>query len=304
MRDPGVSTLHSAAQRILHNNILLLLGITAVALCLFVALRSNSDKSSALAAYVLFSAFFAAHICSAIRTNLLVYAFSAPVVYALFTTSAAIPFFYLFRTVLPGSPPPNPNLLDLASSAFVGSGLMEELMKSIPALFGVCLARRLITEGKPLLRRSIPTHGMLIGFAAGAGFVYVDTLYHVLPDSGVYVANTDNSAFSSSGLEGYVHLLERILSGIFSHVLWTSISGFFIGLASRDLRFWPILLTIAWVLPASFHTLWNLSPFLGAWARWIKVLLPMVTFIACFIRARQILSSSDSDVGSAEVYIR
>jgi hypothetical protein len=29
-----------------------------------------------------------------------------------------------------------------------------------------------------------------------------------------------------------------------------------------------------------------------------------VTFIACFIRARQILSGSDSDVGSAEVYLR
>jgi RsiW-degrading membrane proteinase PrsW (M82 family) len=298
MRDTGASSFGSTTSKILHGRIPPLIGTTALALCLFIAMQSNAGKSNVLAAYTLFLFFFAAYVSSAIKTNLLIYPFPPLVVYALFTTPAATPFFYVFRTLLPGSPSPNPSLFSLASSAFIGSGLMEELMKSIPTLIGLGLARHIGHEKLSALR-SMPMQGLLIGFAAGAGFVYVDTLYHVLPGNGVYVANVDNSAFSNSGLEGYLHLLQRALSGVFSHVLWTSVSGFFIGLAARDSRSPATFLAIAWLLPAFFHTLWNLAPFLGNWVRWIKVVFPLLTFIACIVRARQIATSRDPDHASA-----
>jgi RsiW-degrading membrane proteinase PrsW (M82 family) len=300
MCDPEIFPPHSSAVRIPRSTIFFPLGFTALVLVLLVVLKNDADKSGVLTAYLLFWFLFAAYICSGIKTNLIAYIFPGLFVYAEFTTPLATPFFYLFRTVLPGSPPPNPGLFDTVSSTFIGSGLMEELMKALPVLIGLYLAKRPTTFGKSAdgylnsLRCSTPMEGMMVGFAAGAGFVFVDTLYHVVPDSGLYVENPDNFG---NGLDGFVLLCQRVLQGLISHVFWTSISGFFIGLCARHPRYLPILLATAWVLPAGLHTLWNLSPYLGGGTRWIKVGLPLLLFVACFIRARQLDARREARAG-------
>lgn len=291
MPDPETFSPPSSSVRDPGSKILLPLGFTAIVLVLLVVLKDDADKSRALTAYLLFWLLYAAYICSGIKTHLIAYIFPALFVYAEFTTPFARPFFYLFRTLLPGSPSPNPSLLDTVFSTFVGSGLMEEFMKALPVLVGLYLARRPATSGKSAdgylnsLRCSTPMEGMMIGFAAGAGFVFVDTLYHVVPDSGLYVANP---AYFGSGLDGFFLLGQRVLQGLTSHMLWTSISGFFIGLSARHPRYLLISLATAWVLPAGLHTLWNVSPYLGGGARWIKVGLPLLLFVACFIGARRL----------------
>jgi RsiW-degrading membrane proteinase PrsW (M82 family) len=285
MRDPEIIPPGSSTVRIPANAVFFPLGITALVLVLLVALENDADKSRVLTAYLLFWFLHGAFISSGIKINPIAYIFPALFVYAEFTTPFAIPFFYLFRTLLPGTPPPNPRLFDTVSSTFIGSGLMEELMKALPVLIAFYLARRSTASGRSATGYLTPMEGMMVGFAAGAGFVFVDTLYHVVPDSGLYVANSD---YFGNGIGGFVLLSQRVLQGVFSHMLWTGIAGFFIGLAFRHPRFLAILLVTAWFLPAGFHTFWNISAYLGGGARWIKVGLPLLLFVACFVRARQL----------------
>jgi RsiW-degrading membrane proteinase PrsW (M82 family) len=267
-------------------HLILPLGCTAVLFILLVVLRDGGTKGHLLASYGLFWVFYIVYVISGTKTNPVVYFVPALIVVAEFITPFATPFFYLFRTILPGSASSNPTLVQ----TFVGSGLMEELMKSLPALIGLYLAKRLTTSNSPAsgylssFRCSTPIEGMLIGLAAGAGFVYVDVCYHVVPSSGIYEPNAEYPEISPVG---FILLSQRVLSGVVSHIFWTSISGFFIGLCARHSRNLVPLLLAAWLVPAALHTFWNLSPHLGNEGRWLKVVLSSATFLVCFAIARK-----------------
>lgn len=274
---------------ILKSRILFPLCITAAVFVLLALPKDNAGKIQVLTAYVLFLLFYTAYIFSGVQKNLAIYIFPCVIVYAEMTTSIATPFFYVFRTLLPGSASPDPTFLDATATAFFGSGLMEELMKALPALIGLYLARRSAASDVPashldLFRCSTPIEGLLIGLAAGAGFVYVETLYQMVPHTGLYVANPDDYYGS------LVPLFDRIRQGVVGNMARAGISGFFIGLSARHPRSMVVLLAIAWLLPAVLHTLWNLSvyPDLAAAGPWIRSGLSLLVFVACFIGAKRL----------------
>lgn len=286
-QEPQTFPSRASAIKVVGSTIFLL-ALTAIVLGLLIAMKSDAHSGQLCVAYLLFCFFYALHLASGIRVHPVAYILPSLFVYVEFTTPLATLFFYFFRTVLPGSPSTDPSLSNALLSTFIGSGLMEELMKSVPALIGLLLASRPKTAVNSsarllnLLRCSTPMRGMLIGVAAGAGFVFVDIFYQVTPHSGIYVMSQRHFA---GGIEEFTALSQRVVSGITSHVVWTGISGFFIGLSARHPRYLAILLATAWLLPAAFHTVWNVSAFLGEW-RWVKLTLPLPTFVACFLIAK------------------
>jgi RsiW-degrading membrane proteinase PrsW (M82 family) len=295
-----MSASHSSATPALGGRILLPLGFTAIALVALLVLRPETGRNEMLAAYLLFCVFYPVWIATGRTAGLLAYLVPALLVFLEFTTPFAIPFSVVFRSILPGRLPPDPSLADLAVSALVGSGLMEELMKSLPALLGLGLALglepslirlRAAADGSAVLRQidplrcSGPVQGLLIGLAAGAGFVYLDILYQVVPASGVYVPKPEPV---TAGMAGLAELAQHVLSGALSHMVWTGLSGFFIGVAARRPRSAALWLAIAWLLPALLHAFWNVAPHLGSAARWLKVALPLLMAGACVVAARRI----------------
>ena len=116
---------------------------------------------------------------------------------------------------------------------FFGAGLMEELMKAVPALIGLAIALRVpgnaanpqTSRYLDWLRVSSPLEGLMIGLAAGAGFIFVETLFQ-------YVPNTVNTVTKTSGAgsgfaNGFALLLPRVLQGVIGHMAWAGISGYF-----------------------------------------------------------------------------
>jgi RsiW-degrading membrane proteinase PrsW (M82 family) len=288
MRAPEIVPIPSSSG-ILPSRILFPLIVTAVTFVLLTLLKDNAGWTHVVTAYVLFLLFYAAHTYSGIKKTPAIYILPALFVYAEMTTSIATPFFYVFRTLLPGSPSQDPTFLNAIAPAFFGSGLMEELMKAVPALLGLYLARRSTASDAPAnryfdwLRCSTPIEGVLIGLAAGAGFVYVEALYQIVPGTGHFVANPDNY------YAGLVPLLERVRQGVLGNLTRAGISGFFIGLSARYPRSMLALLAVAWFLPALLHTLWNLSPYLdlGAAGSWLKNGVSFSIFAACLVWAKR-----------------
>jgi RsiW-degrading membrane proteinase PrsW (M82 family) len=288
MRDPEIVPIPSSPG-ILTSRILFPLIVTAAALVLLTLLKDTAGRTQLVAAYVLFLLFYAAYIYSGIKKTPALYILPALFLYAEMTTPIATPFFYVFRTLLPGSPSQDPTFLNAITPAFFGSGLMEELMKAVPALLGLYVARRSTASEAPAnryldwLRCSTPLEGILIGLAAGAGFVYVEALYQIVPETGHYAANPDNY------YTGLVPLLERVRQGVLGNMTRAGISGFFIGLSARYPRSMIALLAVAWLLPALLHTLWNLSPYLdlGAAGSWIKNGVSFLVFAACLVGAKR-----------------
>jgi RsiW-degrading membrane proteinase PrsW (M82 family) len=290
MRNSEILPNPPAAMKSRDTAILYPLGFTAIAVVLLFVVKADGERARVFTACLLSWFVYVSYVCSGLRTSIAAYIFPGMFVFVVFTTPLASLFFYFFRTVLPGSSAANPGLYDAAFAAFFGSGLMEELMKSLPALFGFCLATLPAKSDNRLmrclgaLRCSTPMEGMMIGIAAGAGFVFLDVLYHVVPTSGIYVANSE---YLASGVGDLLQLSQRILSGVISHVFWTGISGFFIGLSARRPRLLLVYLATAWLLPAVLHVFWNIAPYLGYGARWIKIVIAALIFVGCFVQARQ-----------------
>ena len=106
-----------------------------------------------------------------------------------------------------------------------------------------------------------------------------DVCYHVVPSSGIYEPNAEYPEISPGG---FILLSQRVLSGVVSHIFWTSISGFFIGLCARHLRnLVPLLLAVGLYRPRC--TRFGICPpTLVTRGRWLKVVLSSATFLVCF----------------------
>ena len=198
-----------------------------------------------------------------------------------------------------------PRLMNLEASTFVSSlfsnllsaGMPEEFVKALPALIGLLVALRLRRKGRPGNRftRNLavdgPVDGMLVGAAAGATFILLETvgLYVPMQMKSVMDRVKGPEAEALASLSGFLLLFPRVLSGLVGHMAWAGISGYFIGLVAGHPRAWWKLLPIAWLLPATLHSLWNASAMtLGMWALYLSSAITLFLFIACALKAKQL----------------
>ena len=280
---------------ILKSGILIPLGVTAATCIILFSISKFTEIFSVIATYLLFCIFYAAYAYSGIRKSFFVYLIPFVIIYIELTTPILSFFITVFRHILPGADTQSKELIPNLVSYFFGAGLMEELMKAVPGLIGLFIALRM-TGGAPnaprggvmdWLKVTTPLDGLMFGLAAGAGFIFVETLYQYVPNT---VATVTKSAGAGAGYaNGFALLIPRVLQGVIGHMAWAGISGYFIGLAARYPRSMIKLLAIGWLTAAILHTFWDALPVaMGTFAYWIDGVLTLFIFVGCLLKAKQL----------------
>lgn len=275
---------------------LIALAVTCVALfVLKIGLQTTEDVvayMNVLCAFMLFAMFAAIYFYAGERKGMLWYLVPAAVVVIQLLVSPILHlYFYVFRTLLPGNMKGDtflPNFIGM----FFGAGLMEELLKAVPTLLALFLAYRLRSKNSPGNRvtRNLalqgPLDGVLMGVAAGAGFIAIETMLQYVP-SAMRGGAGGNAALQA--LHGLLLMVPRVLNGLVGHMAYAGIFGYFIGLAVSHRRSLFTLLAIGWVLAASLHAFWNsVAYLLGLWGWYVSAALTLFFFLACLLKAKQL----------------
>lgn len=180
------------------------------------------------------------------------------------TTPLVKPYFFVFRTLLPGG---NINLDESSFprafiNMFFGAGLCEELIKATPTLLfaWVAITTRNHPERSNAWNRFVavrgPLDGVVMGVFAGAGFILLETALQYVPDTANAVyRQTNNIGLGFAG--GLMLLLPRVLGGMVGHMAYSAIFGYFIGLGVIRPRKFVQLVLGGWLASALIHALWN-----------------------------------------------
>ena len=274
---------------------LLAVGGTCVALfVLKMGLQSKEDViayMNVLCAFMLFAMFAAVYFYAGERKNMLWYLVPAVIVMLeLLITPILRTFIYVFRGILPGDMKGEtflPNFIGM----FFGAGLMEELMKAVPTLLALLLAYHLRRTNSPgnVVTRNLalqgPLDGVLMGAAAGAGFIAIETMLQYVPN-----AMNSGSNVALSALHGVLLMLPRVLNGLIGHMAYAGIFGYFIGLAVTHRRSLLTLLAVGWLLAAVLHAFWNSVAYLlgVSFGFYVSAGLTLFFFLACLLKAKQL----------------
>ena len=254
-------------------------------------------KMDVTTAYLLFAIFYAAYAYSGLRKNFLIYLMPCIIIYFELRTPILDLLIYIFRNILPGQTDGVVGFIPTFVGYFFGAGLMEELIKAVPGLIGMSIALQArsmqvrsnqpVSSGFPdWLKVQTPLEGILIGMAAGAAFIFIETLYQYVPDTIEAVTKAGGEGFGIAA--GFALMLPRVLNGVVGHMCWGGISGYFIGLAALYPRSIVKLLAVGWLVPAVLHGLWDAASELGPIGMWISAALSLAVFIPSFLKAKQL----------------
>lgn len=192
-------------------------------------------------------------------------------------------FIIVFRGVLPGGIEQN-NFATAFIANFFGAGLMEELLKALPAFFLIFISRFFSSPGREKMGIWEPLDGILILAAAGAGFTFIETL-------GQYVPMVISKGGELAGLQ---LLIPRTLGSIAGHMAYSGYFGYFIGLSMlKPSKRWSLLL-IGWVTASALHGFWNAAAsasgniFLASLLLFLSGVISYVFLVAAILKARQL----------------
>ncbi|MEM7724793.1 MAG: PrsW family glutamic-type intramembrane protease [Cyanobacteria bacterium P01_A01_bin.45] len=174
-------------------------------------------------------------------------------------TPISLPFFILFRRILPGN-------IDLIRNGvtdisfpeffvrmFFGAGMLEELLKALPILGFYLLGRAFSSPKRELIGVWEPLDGILIGSASAVGFTLFETLAQYVPETIV----------RSGALAGLQLLIPRILGEIAGHMAYSGYFGYFIGLSILKPRNALQTLAVGYFTASLIHALWNSMTYFG-----------------------------------------
>ncbi|HKU96005.1 MAG TPA: PrsW family glutamic-type intramembrane protease [Vineibacter sp.] len=253
-----------------------------------------------ITAYLLLLTLFSVFLYSRTDRKIWYYVFPVVVICILLTPPFLRLFFFIFREILPGNSKltGSPIFFNAFIGMFFGAGLMEELMKSVAVLIGACLtlfAARMRSGLPPslfdLLRVRGPLDGILMGVAAGAGFIFLETWDQYVPNivAQVFKATKGND-LGAFGL-GLMLLFPRVINGLAGHMAYAGIFGYFIGLAVIRPKKAPQLLLIGWLTAAILHALWNSVGTIWSGLNYLVAAATVMVLIACLLKARQLEAS-------------
>ncbi|TXL76343.1 PrsW family intramembrane metalloprotease [Vineibacter terrae] len=253
-----------------------------------------------ITAYLLLLTLFAIFLYSRTDRKIWYFAFPVVVICILLTPPFLRLFFFVFREMLPGGSnlTGSPIFFNAFIGMFFGAGLMEELMKAVAVLFGASLTifaarMRSVVPGTlyDLLRVRGPLDGILMGVAAGAGFIFIETWDQYVPNivAQVFKATKGND-LGAFGL-GLMLLFPRVINGLAGHMAYAGIFGYFIGLAVVRPRKAPMLLLIGWLTAAILHALWNSVGTIWGGLSYVVAAATVIVLVACLLKARQLEAS-------------
>jgi RsiW-degrading membrane proteinase PrsW (M82 family) len=178
-------------------------------------------------------------------------------------------------------------------NAFVGPGLREEFVKSLPILFGAWLATHpeRLPKFPAMLRRWMevrsPLDGILVGCAVGGAFTWSET-------SGQYVTmafkeglQMSNGVWLAGVGNALMLMIPRTLGDLAGHSAYSGIFGYFIGLAALYPKSARRMILIGWGVSAALHGFWD-SDFFTPLGMIIGAPLSATLFAFCLVKARQI----------------
>ncbi|ELR97879.1 PrsW family glutamic-type intramembrane protease [Gloeocapsa sp. PCC 73106] len=195
-------------------------------------------------------------------------------------------FIIVFRGILPGGIEQN-NLASAFIANFFGAGLMEELLKAIPAFILIFVSRFLKSPWREKIGIWEPLDGILILAAAGAGFTFIETLGQYIP----------RIVAAGGELAGLQLLIPRTIGAIAGHMAYSGYFGYFIGLSMlKPSKRW-LLLGIGWVTSSALHGLWNASASISANPFFVSLFLASAGIVsymflmAAILKARELSPS-------------
>lgn len=224
------------------------------------------------------------------------YMFPFAAVCVIMMTPLITPYFFVFRTILPGNigSGPNANFIMTFIGMFFGAGLMEELLKATPILFGAWWTLK--ADTKPSLKENIfwkvihvrgPLDGALMGIFAGGAFTFIETGTQYVPNMVQSIAKeTGDLSLGMAG--GLLLLMPRVLGSLVGHMAYAGIAGYFIGLAViRPKQMWK-LMAIGWLAASIIHALWNSVSVISPMLQYVIAGISAVGLVAAILKARHI----------------
>ncbi|MEO0968241.1 MAG: PrsW family glutamic-type intramembrane protease [Cyanobacteria bacterium J06639_18] len=208
-------------------------------------------------------------------------------------TPLSIPFFYIFRAILPGdisflrTGENNIGFLEFFIRMFFGAGLLEEFLKSIPIFAFYFLGRILTSPQNKRVGVWEPLDGILIGSASAVGFTLFETLLDYVP----------RTLASRGALAGLQLLIPRILGEVAGHMAYSGYFGYFIGLSVLKPGNAKRTLAIGYFTASTIHALWNSMTYFGSLGILLLVLIGITSyaFLAAAILKARALSPSRRD---------
>lgn len=191
----------------------------------------------------------------------------------------------IFTRVVPGRfPADTDNFMSTFVNYTIVAGGREELLKATPALIALWIsisypdvlkqpAASLVTLIKNKLSKVTflsgialrgPLDGLLMGCAAGAAFILLETLLQYVPGlvQNVLKASAAKGSLDKNDIAlaysvGLQLVIPRVLQGVTGHMAWAGIFGYFIGLAAIYPQALKKLLLLGYLIPAVMHGLWD-----------------------------------------------
>lgn len=244
-----------------------------------------------VAAVILLLTFLVLYIYAGERKNILWYAFPAFVT-ALQLEYLIGPYIHVFREILPGNTDAKgfgPAFVGM----FFGAGLMEEMLKGVPILFGLAVALliRAYPSASNLVTRGLavqgPLDGLLMGAAAGAAFIMIETMTMYVPST---IGKVQDASLGH--LMGFVLMIPRVMKSVVGHMGYAGIFGYFIGLAATHPRSAWKLVLFGLLVSSVLHAFWNSAGELSRdYGPYVSAALIGFTFFACLLKARQLEAS-------------
>ena len=265
--------------------------VTGIVGCfLFYAKQGTGLYLKVVAYYLIFMVVSILYLTSGTHRRLfsLIYA-AAVTVFIISAQEILDAFVAVFKTVPNLQLPKVKNFLPNFSYYFVVAGLMEELIKAVPALIGLVLGLLIVSPRnvftRLLDRISVrrPIDGVLMGIAAGGSFTLYETLYKFIPaaialrkqmienstiaqvgkldaaTAKVFMQLSQFAAEKAGVSEAFFLLIPRVLASIAGHMSYAALFGYFIGLAALRRSKIALLLAIGWLLSAALHGSWDAS---------------------------------------------
>ncbi|MBG1233906.1 PrsW family glutamic-type intramembrane protease [Aestuariivirga litoralis] len=286
------------------SGILIPAAATGIASVLGFKLTDYYQSMYVIMSYLLFIMLYACYAYSGVKKSLLIYVFPIVVVWIEFHTPIWSYLAFIFRNVLPGGIVDDEPFLPAFFHYFFAAGLLEELVKAIPALIGLFLAVRALSKTNATgvaapksyldyIKVQSPMEGMLFGLAAGAYFIFDETMGEYVPK---FVELVGKSEGEGSGFAfGFWLLFPRVTNGVIGHMGWAAIFGYFIGLAALYPRSMIKLLAMGWVLVALLHGLWDTAGKLGQYANLAAAIPTLLIFVACLLKAKQLNTATNGN---------
>ncbi len=224
------------------------------------------------------------------------YMFPFAAVCVIMMTPLIMPYFFVFRSILPGNigMGPNSNFITTFIGMFFGAGLMEELLKATPILFGAWWAIK--AQSEPGLKKNTlwqithvrgPLDGAIMGVFAGGAFTFIETGTQYVPNMVQNITKeTGDIALGMAG--GLLLLMPRVLGSLVGHMAYAGIMGYFVGLAViRPKQMWKIV-GIGWLAGSVIHALWNSVPVISPVLSYVIAGASAVGLVAAILKARHI----------------